>query len=223
MADHAEGVRTNRDADEGDARGAASSIPATRLQAVAQRLNDAPRVAALKRGAEQLNTGRSSGVVQRRVFATFTPSGVVDATSQPARVTSDATIQRFELRQVVENRADIADLHYRYDAAIGGNAQPGEHLHITVQYQPAAAPAGAGAAPAGAQTRHCYHNYNTGAWRWDNAPPAAVSAVVNLHQGPAIAWAAAHRPAPAAAAPAPAVPAGGFALTDDSLFPKLGR
>jgi hypothetical protein len=100
-----------------------------------------------------------------------------------------APIQGFQLQQVNEFREGITDLHYRHDDAIGGNAQVGEHLHITVSY-------------AGPTTRHCYYNYNTATWRWDTAPPGPVLAIAEAQQAQAIIWAAQHRPKPVVAATA---------------------
>jgi hypothetical protein len=106
-----------------------------------------------------------------------------------------APIQGFQLRQIDEDREGITDLHFRYDDDIAGNAQAGEHLHITIVY-------------AGPTTRHCYYNYNSSTWRWDTAPPQAVAAIAEAQQDEAIAWARAHRPKPVVAATPAANPNG---------------
>lgn len=209
MADHAGPVRTEATGPGRDAaHGVAGSLPAPALQAVAQRLNDAPRVASLRRDAERLNDGRGTGTLQRAarppLSATFTPPDTAVENAQPIGIATAGTVQGlFYLHQTQEFSNGISDLHYRYDDDIDGNAQAGEHLHITVTYQPpppppppavAGGPAPAPAAAPPARTRHCYYNYNDQSWRWDNAPPANITGVVDVYKDFAIGWAAGYRP-----------------------------
>lgn len=143
-------------------------------------------------GARAQNNGQvtlQKAAVTERVIAE-------DSEHMPASI--QAVIQRIDgLREVDESRAGIKDLHYRFDDGIAGAAKVGEHLHITVVYVPAppvVEPDTKVAQPVAAPvTRHCYHNFNTKAWRWDVAPPQAVKAVAESHQDEALRWVAAKR------------------------------
>lgn len=168
-----------------------------RTQGYAHMLNGRPAVTAQLAAGGRLARGSALHAV------------ALTASKDAADVAGTGVIQRFELRQVAEARADITDLHYRYDA-VPINAD--ENLHITTVYTRPR--------DGRAITVRYYHNYATGNWRWAAQPKADVRPVIRGHEAAAVEWAARHHNPPAPAAPA--APAAPLNLASNVEFPPLG-